>query len=35
MGTEIEYLAVGNCLLRKEAQDQALRGEYHAAFELD
>jgi carbamoyltransferase len=35
MGTEIEYLAVGNCLLRKEAQEQALRGEYHAAFELD
>ena len=35
MGTEIEYLAVGNCLLKKEAQDSALRGEYHAAFELD
>jgi carbamoyltransferase len=35
MGTEIEYLAVGNCLLRKELQDKALRGEYHAAFELD
>jgi carbamoyltransferase len=35
MGTEIEYLAVGNCLLGKEAQDEALRGEYHGAFELD
>jgi carbamoyltransferase len=35
MGTEIEYLAVGNCLLSKEVQDQTLRGEYHAAFELD
>ena len=35
MGTEIEYLAVGNCLLKKEAQDPALRGEYHGAFELD
>ena len=35
MGTEIEYLSVGNCLLKKEAQDPALRGEYHAAFELD
>ncbi len=35
MGTEIEYLSVGNCLLKKEAQDPTLRGEYHAAFELD
>src|SRR4029079_225840 len=25
MGTEIEWLAVGNCLLRKESQDQAPR----------
>ncbi len=35
MGTEIEYLAVGNTFLKKEAQDRKLRGEYHAAFELD
>jgi len=35
MGTEIEVLAVGNCLLRKEAQDPALKRDYKNAFELD
>ncbi|MGU3496852.1 carbamoyltransferase [Xanthobacteraceae bacterium A53D] len=35
MGTEIEVLAVGNCLLRKEAQDPALKLNYETAFELD
>jgi carbamoyltransferase len=35
MGTEIEVLAVGNCILRKEDQDMALRKNYEAAFELD
>ena len=35
MGTEIEILAVGNCFLRKEAQNPALKLEYHDAFELD
>ena len=35
MGTEIEVLAVGNCFLRKEAQDQGLRKNYEQAFELD
>ena len=35
MGTEIEVLAVGNCYLRKEAQDQGLRKNYEQAFELD
>jgi carbamoyltransferase len=35
MGTEIEHLAIGNCLLSKAAQNKALRGEYHTAFELD
>jgi carbamoyltransferase len=35
MGTEIETLAVGNCFLRKEAQDPALKERYEAAFELD
>lgn len=35
MGTEIEGLAVGNCYLRKEAQDPALKLDYKNAFELD
>ena len=35
MGTEIEMLAVGNCLLRKEDQDPALKLDYKDAFELD
>jgi carbamoyltransferase len=35
MGTEIEALAVGNCFLRKERQNPALRQNYENAFELD
>jgi carbamoyltransferase len=35
MGSEIELLVVGNCLLRKEAQDPGLRLNYAEAFELD
>ncbi len=35
MGTEIELLAVGNCLMRKEEQDPALKLNYETAFELD
>ncbi|TAK50773.1 MAG: hypothetical protein EPO25_18495 [Gammaproteobacteria bacterium] len=35
MGTEIERLAVGNCLLYKEEQDPALKRDYKDAFELD
>src|SRR4051794_38492586 len=35
MGTEIETLAVGNCFLRKEAQNPALKQNYEHAFELD
>lgn len=35
MGTEIETLAVGNCFLRKEDQNMALRKSYESAFELD
>jgi carbamoyltransferase len=35
MGTEIEALAVGNCWLRKEDQDPALKQNYEAQFELD
>jgi carbamoyltransferase len=35
MGTEIEVLAVGNCFLRKEEQDSALKLDYKSSFELD
>jgi len=35
MGTEIEVLAVGNCLLRKEDQDAVLKMNYETAFEVD
>lgn len=35
MGTEIEALAVGNCYLKKEHQDPALKLNYETAFELD
>ena len=35
MGTEIDVLVAGNCLLRKEEQDPALKRDYKDAFELD
>jgi carbamoyltransferase len=35
MGTEIEALAVGNCYLRKERQNPALKQNYEHKFELD
>ena len=35
MGTEIEVLVVGNCLLRKEDQDQSRKQDYRRSFELD
>ena len=35
MGTDIEVLVVGNCLLRKEDQDPTLSQDYKSAFELD
>ena len=35
MGTEIETLAVGNCILDKADQDPALRLDYKNKFELD
>ncbi|HEX6002611.1 MAG TPA: carbamoyltransferase [Burkholderiales bacterium] len=35
MGTEIETLAVGDCLLRKEQQDAGLKQQYESRFELD
>ena len=35
MGTEIEVLAAGNCYLRKEDQDPALKRDYKTAFAPD
>jgi carbamoyltransferase len=35
MGTDIDRLVVGNCLLRKEKQDSRLAVDYKEAFELD
>ena len=35
MGTEIEMLVVGNCILRKDEQNPALKQDYKDAFELD
>jgi carbamoyltransferase len=35
MGSEIEVLVIGNCFLRKEDQDPALKIDYKNAFELD
>jgi carbamoyltransferase len=35
MGTDIEVLAIGNCLLRKADQDPAFKQNYEEKFELD
>lgn len=35
MGSELDVLAIGNCYLRKEAQNPALKQNYETAFELD
>jgi carbamoyltransferase len=35
MGTEIDVLAIGNCLMKKDAQNPALKTRYEDAFELD
>lgn len=35
MGTELDMLVIGNCLLRKETQDAKLRRNYEHKFELD
>ncbi|WBU56669.1 carbamoyltransferase family protein [Paracoccus sediminicola] len=35
MGTDIELLVIGDCLLEKEAQDAALRENYEEKYELD
>jgi carbamoyltransferase len=35
MGTEIDILAVGNCLMKKEDQSTSMKTEYHHSFALD
>ncbi len=35
MGTDIEALAIGNCLLAKQAQDPALKTDHSRAFQPD
>ena len=35
MGTEIELLVAGNCVLRKNEQDPSLKLDYKNAFDLD
>ncbi len=35
MGTELDLLAIGNCILRKTDQDPALKLDYRDAFDLD
>jgi len=35
MGTEMDVLVIGNCVLYKEQQDQSLLLDYKNAFELD
>ena len=35
MGTEMETLVAGNCILQKTNQDQKLKRDYRTAFDLD
>jgi len=35
MGTDIEVLAIGDCLLDKKQQNTALRVDYRDRFDLD
>jgi carbamoyltransferase len=35
MGTELDYLVIGNCILKKEDQDEKLKKNYSEKFELD
>ena len=35
MGTELDYLVIGNCILKKEDQDKKLKKNYSEKFELD
>tara|TARA_B100001057_G_scaffold140886_1_gene140598 strand:+ start:564 stop:2399 length:1836 start_codon:yes stop_codon:yes gene_type:complete len=35
MGTELDYLVIGNCILDKNKQNQNLKKDYSSEFELD
>ncbi len=35
MGTELDYLVIGNCVLDKNKQDKNLKKDYKSEFELD
>ncbi len=35
MGTELDYLVIGNCILEKNKQDSKLKKDYSSKFELD
>jgi len=35
MGTELDMLVVGRCILRKEQQDKTLVEDYKEKYELD
>ena len=35
MGTELDYLVIGNCILDKSNQDPNLKKDYTKEFELD
>ena len=35
MGTELDYLVIGNCILEKSKQDPDLKKDYTKVFELD
>ena len=35
MGTELDYLVIGNCILDKKKQNKNLKKDYSSEFELD
>ena len=35
MGTELDYLVIGNCILDKNKQDTKFKKDYSKEFELD
>ena len=35
MGTGLDYLVIGNCILDKKKQNQNLKKDYTSEFELD
>ena len=35
MGTDLDYLVIGNCILDKTKQNIALKKDYTEEFELD